>query len=408
VIDELLSGLRVRSRSWVGVIRFSTFELRVVPKLVGGDPGLVRMIDYTSGLDSLKRYPAFQTFKPSGSSLLDLLSLLFAEAGERVARAGLKADYQEIEDDLPVVRGRMLVRKQVLQRFGRIDRLECRFDEHTTDTTDNQILLVALTACTNLVRHPAVAVRIRRLLAVFSEACSMEGLDLRTARALMTYDRLNEHYREAHGLAWVILDGLGIDDLFTGGSHGCFAFLFDMNRLFEDFITRWLDGLLAGGLYRVLPQRRDRTILWNADLNRPYTQVIPDILIEQKVEHQSRFLPVDAKYKLYDQKNISPGDIYQSFLYAFAYGREHEATLPAALLLYPASSAAGETVRLHVRRTSGSAGAEVQGLGVHLPTALAEAEARATGSIGVAIMSRIQAAFEHPGKLQDNRLLPAR
>jgi len=37
------------------------------------------------------------------------------------------------------------------------------------------------------------------------------------------YNRLNEHYREAHALAWLILDGLGIEDLYTGGAHRTFA-----------------------------------------------------------------------------------------------------------------------------------------------------------------------------------------
>src|SRR5207253_6153001 len=130
---------------------------------------------------------------------------LLAEACERVSRAGLLADYREIEDDLPVVRGRLLGARQMLKRFGRMDRLECRYDEHTTDTDENQILLAALSACSGRVTHPAVALRIRRLLTIFSEACSTEELDLRAVRSTLTYNRLNEHYREPHALAWLVL-----------------------------------------------------------------------------------------------------------------------------------------------------------------------------------------------------------
>lgn len=392
-IDELRTGLRINARSWVGVVRLSSCEIRVVPKLVGGDVGLVKLIDFAAGLHALDRYPAIHTFDAGGGSLLDLVALLLAEACERIARGGLLADYCEVEDDIPVMRGRLLVRKQVLERFGRIDRLECRYDQHTTNTLANQLLLAALSACAGRIRHPSVAQRVRRLLAIFSEACSADDLDLRLLRATMTYNRLNEHYRESHQLAWLVLDGLGIDDIY-GGSNRCFAFLLDMNRLFEDFITKWFMRLTENSPYRVLAQRRDRTILWNADLSKPYTHVIPDALIE----HANRpgiFLPVDAKYKLYDGRNISPADIYQTFLYSFAYGADH-ISLPSAVILYPASSPNAGTVRLHIRQTNGIANAEIRGIGIHVPSALVEAMNKRVGAIGQALLDQIGVYLEHP------------
>lgn len=48
------------------------------------------------------------------------------------------------EDDLPVVRGRLLGDQQVPRRFGRVDRLICRFDEHEQDILENQLLVAAL------------------------------------------------------------------------------------------------------------------------------------------------------------------------------------------------------------------------------------------------------------------------
>ena len=37
-IEELRQGLRVRTRSWVGVVRLPTVEIRVVPKVAGDRP----------------------------------------------------------------------------------------------------------------------------------------------------------------------------------------------------------------------------------------------------------------------------------------------------------------------------------------------------------------------------------
>lgn len=391
VIEELRSGLRISARSWVGVVRFSAFELRIVPKLVGSQLDLVRLIDFATGLDALKRHPAVRQFEGGGESLLDLIALLLAEACERLARAGLLADYREQEDDLPVIRGRLLVAKQALRRLGRVDRLECRFDEHGTDIPENQLLLAALSICAPRVLHPLVGLRVRRVLNVFAEACTPEGLDLRLMREDLQYNRMNEHYREAHSLAWLILDGLGVQDIFDGSSHRCFAFLLDMNRLFEDFVTRWLGRSLHQHGYRVIPQRRDQMILWNADLGCQHSCVIPDIQIEHR-DQPERMVPVDAKYKLYEHRQLSPADIYQTFLYAFAYGQKHFG-LPTAILLYPSSSSGAGTIRLHVRTGEGRSHAALRGLGLHIPTALSEAENRTNGPMTKCILDVLQEVF---------------
>src|SRR5690606_30813238 len=77
-------------------------------------------------------------------SLLDLFILLLCEACDELLRGGLLAGYVEREEDLPVVRGRLLLDRQVRERFGQLDRLICRHDELETDVTENQILAAAL------------------------------------------------------------------------------------------------------------------------------------------------------------------------------------------------------------------------------------------------------------------------
>ena len=47
---------------------------------------------------------------------------------------------------------------------------------------------------------------------------------------------------------------------------------------------------------------------------------------------------VDAKYKLYDQRKLDSGDVYQGFLYAYAFSGAGELAVPTAVLLYPSST----------------------------------------------------------------------
>lgn len=390
-IDELRDGLRVTATSWAGVVRLSRFEVRVHPKLVGGEKGLVRLIDYAYGLDALKSLEAQHTLEADDRSLFDLICLLFAQSCDRLLRRGLRRDYQEQEEDLPVLRGRLLVREQALKRMGRLDRLECRFDEHTTDNPDNRLLLFAASVCSARVQDADVSLRLRRLSSVFAEECRFDPAEVLSTRQSIVYDRLNEHYREAHVLANLILDGLGVRDLYAGGSVRAFSFLLDMNLLFEKFIERWVTQLTAPHGVAVHPQRRDRSILWNATTDRPYKGIIPDLLIERRGIGRRR-LPLDAKYKLYDERSVDGADLYQMFLYAFAYG----ASAPDGLILYPASKRDRRDVKVQVRNADAGALARLTAMSVDVPAALQEARTGTSGPQTLRLLGVLIAKLDGP------------
>jgi 5-methylcytosine-specific restriction enzyme subunit McrC len=122
-----------------------------------------------------------------------------------------------------------------------------------------------------------------------------------------------------------------------------------MNRLFEMFVYRLVDRLLEGTGRHVHYQRGDRSIILNASTNKPYARVVPDLLVEAPGPGPTMRVAVDAKYKLYDEQKLSRGDVYQSFLYAYAYGAEGSSGLPAALLVYPSSTRSSRSVHLRVR-----------------------------------------------------------
>lgn len=392
LVEESRAGVRVSATSWVGVVRFEEFEVRVVPKLAGGNLGLVEMVEFATGLDALKRISGVRTLAAEGLSLLDLLALLLAEECERIARGGLLAGYVETEDELPAVRGRLLGDRQVLQRFGQVDRVVCRYDELVQDVVENQVLAAALEKCVRRVRSEAVRLRVGRMRSLFAEVCRPEQLNPEAARRQLTYDRMNAHYRDAHTLAWLILDGLrALKDIYTPDRARCFAFMIDMNLLFEMFVRRLFERMLDAASYSIDYQRADRSIIWDADRDRPYSRVIPDLLI------RSRRLPfgaiaVDAKYKLYDDRKVLPSDIYQSFLYAYAYGAGAGGETPRAVIVYPATAGAGRAVNLRVRSAAKLEGARISAVGISIPECLKWVGGAEGGAAVGALRDALQAA----------------
>ena len=375
-IEELRRGLRIRTRSWVGVVRLPTVEIGVVPKVTGDLLGLVRLLEYASGLDALIRLTDDATLEASGDSLLELVVLLFVEASERVLRRGLLSGYVEREDDLPIVRGRILGDRQLLERFGQLDRIICRFDELEHDVVENQLLTAALQVASSRVTSVGLQRRISRLRGVLEPICDTDQLNLAGARTTMTYNRLNAHYETAHQLGWLLFDALGIDDLFASGEAQAFSFLLNMNQLFERFVTRVVEQVLAAARYRVTSQSPFKSVVWNVSSQRPYTSIIPDVIVERRGESDGR-VAIDAKYKLYDERGFDQGDIYQTFLYAFALGATASGGVPTSLLLYPATAEEPRSTRLRIRRLSGGAGAEIVGIGLPVAALLKELTAGA-------------------------------
>ena len=201
--------------------------------------------------------------------------------------------------------------------------------------------------------------------------CDTDQLDLAGARTTLTYNRLNAHYQTAHQLGWLLFDALGIDDLFASGETRSFSFLLNMNQLFERFVTRVVEQVLPAALYHVTSQSPFKSVVWNVSNQRPYTSIIPDVVVERRGESECR-VAIDAKYKLYDEHGFDQGDIYQTFLYAFALGATASDGVPTSLLLYPATAEEPKSTRLRIRRLSGGAGAEIVGIGLPVAALLKE------------------------------------
>lgn len=388
VVEDLKKGIRVNASSWVGVVRFSSFEVRVVPKLAGENLGLVEMLAFTSGLDALNRNKGLRDIDTlAHADLFDLLALLFAEACERIVNGGLLHDYIMEEQDLPILRGRMLVREQIQRRKGQVDRIECRYDEHSSNIAENKILTVALSFCARRVSHPAVLRKVRRLMQIFLESCNIQDADTEDLLNQINYHRLNQHYEEPIELAKILLQAAGVNNLFSSSMTKSFAFLLDMNKLFELFVYRFTERALETTGCHVQYQHRDSSIIWNADANRPYAGVIPDLIVEYSDPSNKRMV-IDTKYKLYDLKKISPSDIYQCFLYAYAYS-SNIGNIPKSVILYPTLEPSPASTNLHVRTKELLTGAKVTAQGFNIPIALDEIRRNIKGGMSSLLASQI-------------------
>ncbi|MFG2021463.1 McrC family protein [Actinomadura geliboluensis] len=363
--------LEIVAGSHVGVVELDCVSVHVRPKLAGSELGVLEMLDYAAGLDSLRELPLLRRLG-TGLNLRDLVCLLLTRESERLLRHGLRRDYLRREDALPVVRGRLLVERQVTRRFGMLDRLECRYDERSADIPDNRLCAAALQLAARTAENADVRTAARRLAADYSSVCAVGAFDVRAAVERLTYHRANEHYRNAHRWARMLLEGSSFTDRHAVDGRTTHAFMIDMNTLFEKFATRLLRDAFDGSDVVVRAQE-PLTGAVRGEGGGAYTEIRPDVQLVHGHGRRARRCSVDAKYKLYAGKSVAAPDLYQSFVYAQAASGSK--AVPVAFIMYASDrSVPVRTVTLH--RGDGNAAARVTYVAVNIPEVLSSVDAR--------------------------------
>lgn len=227
---------------------------------------------------------------------------------DRALRQGLLQGYRATEETALVVRGRIREAEQMRRRFGAALPVEVAYDEFTTDIAENRILR---TAVERLLRLPGVPRDVRRRLlhqrARLADVTSV-------VRGVQLPDwfptRLNARYHRALRLARVVLDGASAEHA-PGGLH-IDGFLFDMNKLFEDFVTVALREAFRGSGRTARLQ--DPHHLDEASAIR----MKPDFVLYGADGVPSAV--VDAKYKAEKRGGYPDADLYQMLAYCTALG----------------------------------------------------------------------------------------
>jgi 5-methylcytosine-specific restriction enzyme subunit McrC len=360
-VRERFGRVEVRTRSWVGRVRIANTEIIIRPKLAGLEPGLIQMLEVVGGLQRLSRLPSERTLAIGASGgLFDLLAILLADEIARLIREGLNLGYDAREEDLRVLRGRLSIKDQALRHFGKVERLACRFDELDNRTPENELLLLALAAAARVSLAPETRSLVRRVLTELTDQLGPDAEPRPEAllRRLVPpwepdSNRQLSRYRNAVELAWLILEHQLVERPLTEGAVRSFAFLMDMNVLFERYLTHWLGSKLRAHGLRVSAQASHLAL---RDLASGHTlgAIRPDILVSR---NGSRPIAVDAKYKRYAGRDelARPhppmSDLTQALLYAQVYGGP--VSPRRTLLVFPVETANPERRSLELRDSAG-------------------------------------------------------
>ena len=256
--------------------------------------------------------------------LLDVFIRNFCEELFTQLRKGALLRYVHREDNLPVLRGRLLIDRQLKLNSGHQGRLYCAFDELIEDNIYNQYIKCALKVVHGQARSLPAKRATTELLYRFDgvrdyrpEEC--RGWSLPERRDAKRFESV---FRQC---GW-FLRGLGQD--VRAGERESLSVLFDMNRLFEDFVAAKLRKETRGCGFRVRAQGPQSPLVKEGDI--PRFRMKPDITFNAG----GKVLAIlDTKWKILseqkDKYGIAQGDLYQMVAYGTRY------RCPNLILIYP-------------------------------------------------------------------------
>jgi 5-methylcytosine-specific restriction enzyme subunit McrC len=305
---ESSSRWRLAASSMVGVAVGKGWELRVSPRIDIAQ--LMFLLSYARA-DGWGDSTA--GFAAENDVFAAVANGFAARAEEAILPAPLSG-YVTIDETTSVFRGQLRVGDQLAQRPAMPLPLEVSYDDYSPDIVENRLLRGAAEL---LLRLPLVSPSARsRLLRIRALLDRVRPQPPAHSISLPVITRLNLRYANALPLARLILQSAGVST--ARGNRTSSTFSFDMNAVFEDFLTRSLaDAVRSRGAQLVA--QHDRRHL---DQERRL-QLKPDITLWRG----GRCVAViDAKYKPLTTPGFPNADAYQMLAYCTAYGL-HRGTL---------------------------------------------------------------------------------
>lgn len=227
----------VKLSQYTGVVSLGGRVLEILPKVDDRMPAeqcrgvLLRLLRHSGVLPPSSHPPAGQHL--ASAPLLEVFIAAFLEAVTQIVRGGLLHQYREVEEDLRVVRGRIVTARQLGAHSNRPDRIACRFDDLTPDNRWNRLVKLGLDLVRPWIGGAELYSRWTELWAVFDEV-DRSRADPRSLDR-MVFDRHALRYRPA--IEWVRWIVRLLSPSLRAGEAEAPALLFDTNVLFQSAVT---------------------------------------------------------------------------------------------------------------------------------------------------------------------------
>lgn len=311
----------VQFNEHVGVIQVGKTTIEVLPKAdQSGEKKwrnlLIGMIKTVWGFDV--KSTGSSSLKLKSNSILELYFELFVSEVEYLLHRGLIKKYHKHDGNQTALKGSLQFSKHIAQNLVHKERFYVKHTQYSTAHILHEIIFKTIKLIANINTNVALKGRITSLMMNFPE---MKDCKITSSTFdKLVFDRKSKPYEKAIEIAKLLL--LNYHPDVVKGRNNVLALMFDMNKLWEQFIL-------------VTLKKKLKTHQVSAQLSKKFWQPIegysstlrPDIVI--KHNESKEIIVLDTKWKNINNSNPSSEDLRQMYVYHRFYQANK------VVLLYP-------------------------------------------------------------------------
>ncbi|MDN5063684.1 McrC family protein [Aliarcobacter butzleri] len=297
----------LKARQYCGILNFNNQDFYILPKIANHNDEkdakqnlniFIYMLMYAYDVKLSNEQIA--SCANEEHTILEVFVQMFANGLLQELKKGLYKEYLTKQDNLPVLKGKYLINENLKYNFTK-NKIYCEYDEFSENNSLNQFFLYAVKYLQKFVKDKKL---LKQCELIFDEV-EYKLVDINRLETI-NFNRLSVRFKISFEIALLLLRQS--IPLFNQDKKS-FAFLFDMNVLFEKFIARMVKELDNNAKIQNQDNFRDLTLK-------------PDIILKNQI--------IDTKYKrIKSIEDIKQSDKFQAFAYGINYGVKN------VMLLYP-------------------------------------------------------------------------
>lgn len=295
---------KLRSRQYCGILNFNNTDYYLLPKISNSESAnlniFIYMLMYTYNIKLTNEQIA--SCENQRNTILEVFVQMFARNLLNELKKGVYKEYITEQDNLTTLRGKYLINENLKYNFTK-NKIYCEYDEFSENNGLNQFFLFTIKYLQKFVKDKKL---LKQCELVFDE---VEYFYVDIKNLNIHFNRMNYRFKASFEVALLLLEKS--TPLFANGKKS-FAFLFDMNVLFEKFVAK------------IVQENYEAVEIPKSYIEFGDLKLKPDIIVN------SKRLIIDCKYKKIDTKKIDRNDKYQMY----AYGNNFD-DIERTMLLYP-------------------------------------------------------------------------
>jgi 5-methylcytosine-specific restriction enzyme subunit McrC len=333
--NNYFTGIRdgVKFKNYVGVIQIGGLTIEILPKADNKKPddegystwhtALLNMLRICKHINVTSISEA--NLKRKNHSILDLYFEMYLDEVEMLLRNGLIKNYRKTSSNVLALKGRLDFNKNIQQNLIHQERFYTNHQVYDYENIANQILLKGLSILSTVTNNSLLKDKIARLQLSFPEIKEVPIQKLHFDS--LKQNRKTAPYARALQIAQMIILNYSPD--IRSGQENMLTLLFDMNKLWEEYI------------YRMLLRSKDGDTTVNFQNKQKFWEgrtIRPDLVINRSEDGVSETYVIDTKWKVLDAKKPKPSDddLKQIYAYNMYWNAKR------SMLLYPNSKSIDE------------------------------------------------------------------